>query len=134
MNNEEQAVLEVVMNLLDSYSKRSVEGCMSAMAASKPILLFGTSDNDVFRTTEDVRAAFTKDFASMINIRWGERRNIHVESTSTLASVIVELPISYQSDGENVETLYRYALTFTKEGGQWKICSGMASVPFAAGT
>ncbi len=47
---------------------------------------------------------------------------------------MVELPISYQTDGKDVEVLFRYALTLTKVGEQWKICSGMASVPFAAGT
>ena len=58
----------------------------------------------------------------------------HPEAASTFASVIVEAPISYQSGGKGVETLFRYALTLTKEGEQWKICSGMASVPFAVGT
>jgi len=134
MNHEEQAALDAVMNFLDSYSARSVAGCMSVIAKSKPILLFGTNDNEVFKTTEDVRAAFTKDFAGMTNILWGERRNIYVESVPTLASVIVELPISYQHDGKDVETLIRYALTLIKEGEQWKICSGIASVPFLTGT
>ena len=134
MNHEEQAAVAVVMNFLDSYAGRSVEGCMSVIAASTPILLFGTNDNEVFRTTEEVRAAFTKDFAGMTNICWGKRRNIHVESVSTLASVIFELPISYQHDGKDVETLIRYALTLTKEDEQWKICSGTASVPLAAET
>jgi hypothetical protein len=96
MKPEEQAALDAVMNFLESYAGRSVEGCMSLIAASRPILLFGTNDNEVFKTTGEVRAAFTKDFAGMTNIRWGKRRNIHVESAPTLASVIVELPISYQ--------------------------------------
>ncbi len=134
MTKEEQAALDAVMNFLDSYSRRSIEDCMSAIATSKPLLMFGTNDNEVFRTTEDVRAAFTKDFASMANIRWGKHRNVHVEAVSTLAFVMIELPISYLSEGKNVETLFRYALTLTQESGQWKICSGMASVPFATGT
>ncbi len=134
MTKEEQAALDAVMNFLDSYSRRSIEDCMSAIATSKPLLMFGTNDNEVFRTTEDVRAAFTKDFTSMANIRWGKHRNVHVEAVSTLAFVMIELPISYLSEGKNVETLFRYALTLTQESGQWKICSGMASVPFATGT
>lgn len=134
MNNEEQSALNAVMNFLDSYAKRNVEACMSAIAVSRPILLLGTNDNEVFRTTEDVRDAFKRDFASMTNIRWGKQRNVHVVSTPTTSSVMVELPISYQTDGKDVEVLFRYALTLTKEGEQWKICSGMASVPFAAGT
>jgi hypothetical protein len=67
-------------------------------------------------------------------IRWGEYRHIHVEAVSTLACVIIELPISHQSEGKNFETLFRYALTLAKEGEQWKICAGMASVPYGTGT
>lgn len=134
MNNEEQVVLSAVMNFLDNYSKRSVEGCMSSMSDSKPLLVFGTNDNEVFKTTDDVRKAFKKDFDSMNNIRWGELRNVHVEAAPTLANVIVELPIFYQNEGKDVETLFRYSLTLAKEDGRWKIRSGMASVPFMAET
>ncbi len=134
MTKEEQAVLGAVVNFLDSYSKRSIEGCMYAIATSKPIMLLGTNENEVFRSTGDVRAALTRDFDTMSDIRWGKDRNIYVEVGSTLASVIVERPIFYRSEGKDVETLFRYALTLIKEGGQWKVCAGMASVPFAAGT
>ena len=134
MIREEQAALDAVMNFLDSYAQRNIEGCMSAIAVSRPIMLFGTNENEVFRTSGDLRSALKRDFASMTNIRWGKHRNIHVEVASMFASVIVELPISYQIYGKGVETLFRYALTLTKEGEQWKICSGMASVPFADGT
>jgi hypothetical protein len=134
MDKEEQAVLDVVRKFLDSYSKRSVEECMSTIATSTPILLLGTNDNEVFRTSEDIRAAFKRDFDNMTNIRWGEHRNTHVQASSTLACVFVELPISYQSEGKEVRNLFRYAFTLAKEGAQWKICAGMASVPFASGT
>ena len=134
MTNEEQAALDAVMNYLGSYSQGNIEGCMSAIAASRPIMLFGTNDNEVFKTSDEIRSAFKRDFQNMTNIRWGERRNIHVEAFPTLASVLIELPVSYQSEGKEVETLFRYALTLTKESEQWKICSGLASVPFVAGT
>jgi hypothetical protein len=134
MNNEEQAVLNAVMNFLDNYSKRNVEGCISSLSDSKPLLVLGTNDNEVFKTREDVRQALKKDFSSMVNIRWGELRNVHVEAAPTLANVIVELPICYQTQGKDVETLFRYALTLANEGGSWKICCGMASVPFMAET
>ncbi len=134
MDKEEQAALDAVLSFLDHYAKRNIDGCMSALTTSKPILLFGTNEDEVFIKTEDIRTALTKDFDSMTNIRLGKYRNVHVETSAALASVMVELPISYQSEGKEVETLFRYALTLTKEGKQWKICSGMASVPFTSGT
>lgn len=134
MTKDEQAALDTVRNFLDNYSKRSVENCVSSIATSRPILLFGTNDNEVFKTIEDVRDAFNRDFSNMTNIRWGEYRHIHVEAISTLACVIVELPISYQCGGKDVETHFRYALTLIREEEQWKICAGITSVPFRAGT
>ncbi len=107
---------------------------MSAIVSSKPILLLGTNENEVFRSAKDVRAAFAKDFNSMSNIRWGRDRIIHVEANATLASVIVERSVSYRSDGKGIKTIFRYALTLVKEGRQWKVRAGMASVPFPAGT
>jgi hypothetical protein len=134
MTDEEQGAFETVKNFLDSHSQRNIENCMSLISASRPILLFGTNENEVFETRDDVRSALKRDFESMTNIRWGEHRQFHVEALSTLASVLVELPISYEIEGKRTETLFRYALTLTREDGEWKICSGMASVPFAAGT
>lgn len=134
MTRDEQSALKVVMNFLNSYAKREIEGLMVELTSSKPILVLGTNDNEIFKSIKSIRAAFKKDFENMNNIRWGKRRNLHVKAVSTLASVIIELPISYQSKEEKIKTLFRYALTLAKERGKWKICSGMASVPFTSGT
>lgn len=134
MTNEKKAVLNAVMNYLNSYSRKEIENCMLAIVASTPVLLFGTNDNEIFRSSDDVRAALNRDFGSMSNIRWGEHHYLHVEASPTLASVVIELPISYQNEGKEIETLIRYALTLIKEDARWKISSGLASVPFAAGT
>jgi ketosteroid isomerase-like protein len=134
MTAEEKSILDAFGKYLDSYSKRDIEGCMSSIAQSKPVTIFGTNENEVFASRGEVRSAFERDFGSMTDIRWGAQRNVRVEVSTTLASLLVELPLFYRSEGKDVETLFRYALTFTFEGGQWKICSGMASVPFAAGT
>lgn len=138
MTHEKQAVIKAVTNYLDNYAKKNIENCMSVIVASTPILLFGTNDNEVFRSAEEIRAAFNRDFSSMNDIRWGAHRYLHVEASPTLASVVLELSIAYttmeQEVAKDVETLFRYALTLVKEDKQWKICAGVASVPFATGT
>jgi len=138
MSNEKQAVINTVTNYLDNYARKNLENCMSAIVAATPILLLGTNDNEVFRSTEEIRAAFTRDFSSMDDIRWGAHRYLHVETTATLASVVLELSIAYtaieQETAKDIETLFRYAFTLVKEDQQWKICAALASVPFATGT
>lgn len=138
MTNEKQAVINAVSNFLDNYASKKLENCMSAIVAATPILLLGTNDNEVFRSTEEIRAAFTRDFSNMDDIRWGAHRYLHVETTPTLASVVLELSIAYtaieQETAKDIETLFRYAFTLVKEDQQWKICAALASVPFATGT
>ncbi|PKN39262.1 MAG: hypothetical protein CVU62_03450 [Deltaproteobacteria bacterium HGW-Deltaproteobacteria-2] len=134
MTKEENAALKAVTIFLNSYSKKDIEGCLAVLTKSKPIMVLGTNDNEIFKTTKDVRAAFKKDFESMSDIRWGKRRNLYVKASPTLACVIVEMPVSYKNDEEKVKTLFRYALTLVKENEKWKICAGMASVPFSSGT
>jgi hypothetical protein len=87
MNKEEQAALDVVMKFLDGYSGRNVDDCMSAIAASKSILMVGTNDNEVFRTPEDVRAACQRRRAVEDLCRRGERtvcvRNVRIHLVLT---------------------------------------------------
>lgn len=94
----------------------------------------GTNQGEVFRSVDEVREAFSRDFKQMQNIRWGEPRHVQVTTSDTLASVIIELPISYETAGKSEKTLFRHALTLCRENGDWKVCGGMASVPFSAGT
>lgn len=62
MNNDDQAALDAVMNFLDRYAEKNIEGCMAAFAASTPLLLLGTNEDEVFKTTAAIRGAFAKDF------------------------------------------------------------------------
>lgn len=138
MTHEKQAAINTVINYLDNYARKNLENCMTAIVATTPILLFGTNDNEVLRSAEEMRAAFTRDFNSMEDIRWGAHRYLHVEASPTLASVVLELSIAYtaieQQVAKDIETLFRYAFTLVKEDKQWKICAALASVPFATGT
>ena len=134
MTKEENAALKAVTTFLNSYEKNNIDGCMAILAKSEAIMMLGTNDNEIFKTTKSVRAAFKKDFKSMSKIRWGKRRNLFVKASSTLAGVIIEMPIYYKSEGGKVKTIFRYAMTLVKENEKWKICAGMASVPFSSGT
>ncbi|NMC95882.1 MAG: hypothetical protein GYA70_00290, partial [Deltaproteobacteria bacterium] len=108
MTREQQAALKVAMGFLNHYAERDIESLMDDMATSKPLFMMGTNDNEVFKSTRSIRASFKKDFQNMDNIRWGKRRNVHVQADPFLASVIIEMPISYQSAGKKIKTLFRY--------------------------
>jgi len=129
-----EAVLSTVVNYLGDYAQKHIENCMEATAASTPVLFFGTNQNEVFRSAEEIRSALAQDFSNMDDIEWSNHRYLHVEISATLASVLIELTLTYRSSGKMVETPFRYAFTLIKEDARWKICSGLASVPSAAGS
>jgi len=70
----------------------------------------------------------------MDNISFGEVRYRHVEAEGNLASVLLELPLSYETEGAETRNLFRFAFTLVRESGAWKISSGLTSVPFKSGT
>ncbi|WP_076790828.1 nuclear transport factor 2 family protein [Chlorobium sp. KB01] len=96
MNSNSRATLDVVLQFLDNYSKQDIDACLSAFSSVKELKLLGTNDNEVFSSLQEIREAFSRDFTSMANIRFGEIRHSHVESVDTLATVLVELPITFE--------------------------------------
>lgn len=134
MENEKQEVIKTVEGLLHAYTKKDIEGCMGFMTNKMPFLMFGTNDDEVLTDPAGLREALRRDFSMMDHINFGTYQNQYIKVCKKLASVIVELPISYESDGQQTLTLFRYALTLAREDDRWKVCAGMASVPFKSGT
>jgi ketosteroid isomerase-like protein len=134
MEDEKPAVMQVIQFYLNAYAEKDIAGCMNLVAEEAPILFLGTNDDEVLRDRLGLEEAFRKDFSLMSHIRFGEPRNQYLKAHGQLASVILELPISYESSGQQNHALFRYAVTLTQEHNQWKICAGMASVPFKSGT
>jgi ketosteroid isomerase-like protein len=134
MTNDEQGAWDAVRRYLECYERGDVDGCVAMLAASGPLLLFGTNDNEIFQSVAQARAAFTQDFASMSGVRWGAARHLLVAAGSELASVVVELPVGYASADGAVQTTFRLALTLVRENGAWKIRAGLISVPHSSGT
>lgn len=134
MTRDEQGALDAVRSYLHGYAEGDVDACLAVIAGSRPVLIFGTNADEVLKSRDDVRAALMRDRDSMANIRLGEFRHLQVEAAPEHAFVLLELPIAYEAEGGETETILRFALSLAREGERWVISSGMASVPFAAGT
>jgi len=134
MADEKRIVMEAVQGYLDAYSKRDVEGCLGFIAERTPVLILGTNDDEIITDRKAVEASFRCDFSMMDHISFGEVRNCHVQADGNLAGVLLELPVSYQAEGVETRTLFRFAFTLIREDGAWRMCAGMTSVPFKSGT
>ena len=133
MNQNTQAVHHAVMSFLDAYAKGDVNGCMALIAQNSPILIFGTNLDEVCKSKDEVQAALQRDIATMSNVRWGEVRHIQITQDTSCANVLLELPLAYVASGKEEQVVFRYVFCLVMESGQWKIATGMASVPTAEG-
>jgi hypothetical protein len=134
MADEKLVVIEIVQRYLDAYSKKDLEGCLEFFAERKPLLMLGTNDDEIITDRKELVNAYRRDFSMMDNITLGEVRQRHVEVGADLASILLELPLSYNSEGDVTTTLFRFAFTLVRENGRWKISTGLASVPCKSGT
>ena len=131
MNQNTQTIHLAVMAFLDAYAKNDVDGCMALVAQNNPILIFGTNLDEICKNRNEVQAALQRDITNMSNVRWGEVRHIQITQDTSCANVLMELPLAYVAGGKEEQVVFRYALCLVMESGQWKIASGMASVPTA---
>jgi len=134
MADEKLRVVEAVQGYLDAYSRKDVDGCVGFVAERTPVLLLGTNDDEIVTDRETFATSCRRDFSMMDNISFGEVRYRHVEAEGNLASVLLELPLSYETEGAETRNLFRFAFTLVRESGAWKISSGLTSVPFKSGT
>lgn len=130
----QESAKSVVMQFLTAYANRDADVCISVIAKNTPLLIVGTNADEVFRTQDEVKRSLQRDFGNMSNITWGEASYASVIAEETLASVLLELPISFLANDQQEKLHLRYAFTLVKENGEWRIAQAMASVPASAGS
>lgn len=131
--NYQEAAKAVVMQFLSAYAKRDVDACMGVIAKDTPLLILGTNADEVFRTQLELRGSLQRDFENMSNIELGAVNHTAINANEGLASVMFELPVSYQANTRQEKVLLRYAFTLVSENGNWRIVQAMASLPAPAG-
>lgn len=133
MGNQECAK-SAVMQFLTAYANRDVDACMGLIAKNSPLLIVGTNADEVFTTLDEVKASLQRDFANMSNVTLSELNHIAVIAEESLASVLLELPISFLANDQLENVILRYAFTLVKEHEEWRIAQAIASLPVSSGS
>lgn len=132
--NPQDSAKDTAMQFLNAYASRDIEMCMQFMASDRKLMVMGTNLDEVFETHDAIRNSLQRDFAAMSNIQWGAPNHISAETTDSIASVLIELPVSYVADKKQEEVMLRYALLFIRQDDRWRIVQAMASLPANAGS
>lgn len=131
--SQHESVKQTVMQFMQAYASRDIDACMHMIAADKPLLIFGTNADEVFKTADEVRHSLRRDFDAMSNVRWGDIKHIAIEVDQHLATALLELPVSYVAENQEEKVIFRYAFVLRFHQNTWQIVNAMASVPGAPG-
>lgn len=134
MTKERAAIQQIVNEFLQAYELQQVDRVMSFYSQTTALLVLGTNENEAFQSTQELREAYKRDFSDMANFKWGAFHQFSLEVSEGLASVLMEMPMSFQAEGKKQQSLFRLSLTLRNEGNKWMICEALGSVPYPAGT
>jgi len=131
---EARAATDAVMAFLDRYAARDLDGVMSRIAQRAPVFMVGTNVDEKFTGRDALRAAFLNDFGNVSQMRWKEPTYLRAAVHGEAAAVVIERPAEFVVGRQQELAVFRYALTLVKEDGDWRVASGLVSVPLDAGT
>jgi len=135
MKNNDSAVFSSVMQFINGYASKDLEACMRVISTSAPVMFFGSNLDEVLRDRESIETALIRDFESISDIHFGEYQQLFTHADNSLASLMIELPISFKVAKESQQCIFRYAFCLKKEGSDaWQIYAVMLSVPFSSET
>jgi ketosteroid isomerase-like protein len=125
-----------IRDLITKQGKAYASGNMEYFknSVSDDILEFGTSKNGVATNKEEWIEAFRDDFKALdtMNIDFSEKLrhlSIQVSETGDMASAIFEAPYTMTYKEKQFPGLFRMAVTWRKENGEWKIVQWLAAYP-----
>ncbi len=117
----------------EAYETGNIEHFKNAV--SDEIMSFGTTKETVATNTDECVELFQKDFQSMdsapFTLKFEEPENlsIQVSETGDLVTAVYDILYEVSFEGEIYPSLFRMAITWKKENGEWKIAQWLAARP-----
>ncbi len=117
----------------EAYENRNIEHFKNAV--SDEILSFGTTKATIATNTDEWAELFQRDFQTMdsapytLKFEEPENLSIQVSETGDMATAVYDISYELSFEGEIYPSLYRMAITWRKENGEWKIVHWLAARP-----
>jgi ketosteroid isomerase-like protein len=126
--DEQAAVKKVIADFQSAYMAKDwsrMEGLFSG-----DLKFFGTDSAEVIRSVADFRKQMTDDWQVIDSPKLEGTRNLSIilDRDHEVASAIYETPFSGKAGGEMMSGTMRFAQTFRKENGNWKLVHGLVSM------
>jgi ketosteroid isomerase-like protein len=127
---EKEAIKTAVANYHKGYETKDKEIFKNLISNSPDFMFFGTDVAEVIKSSAEMETQKEYDFQLFDSAKFGEMQHLAIQFSSdgSLASAVYQVPIELKTGGETSNATLRFAFTFTKENGSWKIIQGVAAV------
>jgi ketosteroid isomerase-like protein len=127
---EKEAIKAAIANYNKGYEAKDPEIFKNLMSDSPDFMFFGTDVAEVIKTSVEMDTLKGYDFQLFESAKFGETQDlaIQVSGDASLASAVYQVPIELKTGGETSNATLRFAFTFRKENGWWKIVQGVAAM------
>ncbi|MCX2745535.1 nuclear transport factor 2 family protein [Mangrovivirga sp. M17] len=127
---EKAAIKDQIMTIHNAYNENNLEP-LKELSSSGEFMAFGTDKSEVMKSKADWKKQMEADSKAFSAMKIEDPKNLSivVASSGDLASAIYETDASITVDGETSPMFFRFAYTWEKEDGNWKIRQLLASMP-----
>jgi len=124
---EKQSIENIINTFWKSYESKDIAALDKMISTSPEFIFFGTDSAEVSNNLTIWDKHKRDDFELFESLKTGALRNfvIQIDSYGTLASTVYEIPLDMVIGGKNEYGLFRCAMTFVKEKGEWHLIHGM---------
>ena len=129
ITKEKQSIENTINAFWKAYESKDVAALDKMVSKSPEFIFFGTDSAEVSNNLTLWDKHKRDDFKLFESLKTGTLRNfaIQIDSYGNLASTVYEIPLDMVIGGKNEYGLFRCAMTFIKEKGDWQLVQGMGA-------
>lgn len=128
---EKESIKTAIENFSKGYEAKDAKAIMNMFSSAPDFMFFGTDVAEVIKSWAAFDTLKEYDFQLFESVKFGELQHlsIQVSSDGSLASAVYQVPMEMKMGGQTSSSMFRFAFTFKKEDGSWKVVQGMAAFP-----
>jgi ketosteroid isomerase-like protein len=127
---EKDAIKSMILKLNNGYNSKDIEAATIVFSTSDELMVFGADSAEVIKSISEWGTQVKNDFQLFESVKFGELRNlsIQISNTGDLAAAVYEVPVDMVFGGQSPHVLFRFANTWKRENGEWRIVQWIASM------
>ncbi|MHA1372143.1 MAG: nuclear transport factor 2 family protein [Promethearchaeota archaeon] len=127
---EKKTIESLIAKINNGYESKDIESVTNMFSKSDELIVFGTDSAEVIKSIIEWKTQVKNDFQLIESVKFGDLRNlsIQISTSGDLAAAVYEVPVDMVFAGQSSHVLIRFANTWKKENGEWRIIQWLASI------